>query len=94
MRRRWHGRRERPRALGAALLTGVLFVDNLLAQHLVHKTVLSVLSWLAFGALLLGRWRRGWRGATAVRWTLAAMVLLVLAFFGSKFVLELLLQRA
>lgn len=79
--------------LGAALLTGVLFVDNLLAQHLVHKTVLSVLSWLAFGALLLGRWRRGWRGATAVRWTLAAMALLVLAFFGSKFVLELVLQR-
>ncbi|MGE4367341.1 cytochrome C assembly family protein [Thermomonas sp.] len=80
--------------LSATLLTGVLFVENLLAQHLVHKTVLSVLSWLAFGALLLGRWRRGWRGATAVRWTLAAMALLVLAFFGSKFVLELVLHRA
>ena len=79
--------------LSATLLTGVLFVQNLLAQHLVHKTVLSVLSWLAFGALLLGRWRRGWRGATAVRWTLAAMALLVLAFFGSKFVLELVLRR-
>jgi ABC-type uncharacterized transport system permease subunit len=79
--------------LGAALLTGVLFVEDLLAQHLVHKTVLSVLSWLAFGALLLGRWRRGWRGAVAVRWTLGAMALLVLAFFGSKFVLELVLQR-
>ncbi|MEO6154951.1 MAG: cytochrome c biogenesis protein CcsA [Thermomonas sp.] len=79
--------------LGATLLTGVLFVDNLLAQHLVHKTVLSVLSWLAFGALLLGRWRFGWRGATAVRWTLAAMALLILAFFGSKFVLELVLHR-
>ncbi|RZA18439.1 MAG: inner membrane protein YpjD [Lysobacteraceae bacterium] len=79
--------------LGAVLLTGLLFVDNLLAQHLVHKTVLSVLSWLAFGALLLGRWRRGWRGAIAVRWTLAAMALLLLAFFGSKFVLELVLHR-
>ena len=77
--------------LSATLLTGVLFVENLLAQHLVHKTVLSALSWLAFGALLLGRWRLGWRGATAVRWTLVAMALLVLAFFGSKFVLELLL---
>ncbi|QSX77312.1 cytochrome C assembly family protein [Agrilutibacter solisilvae] len=77
--------------LTATLLTGVLFVENLFAQHLVHKTVLSVLSWLAFGALLLGRWRLGWRGATAVRWTLSAMALLVLAFFGSKFVLELLL---
>lgn len=80
--------------LSCTLLTGVLFVDDLLAQHLLHKTVLSVLSWLVFGALLLGRWRRGWRGRTAVRWTLAAMALLVLAFFGSKFVLELVLQRA
>lgn len=79
--------------LTATLLTGVLFVENLLVQHLVHKTVLSVLSWLAFGALLLGRWRYGWRGAIAVRWTLIAMALLVLAFFGSKFVLELLLGR-
>ena len=79
--------------LSATLLTGVLFVENLLAQHLLHKTVLSALSWLAFGALLLGRWRYGWRGAVAVRWTLIAMSLLVLAFFGSKFVLELLLAR-
>jgi ABC-type uncharacterized transport system permease subunit len=80
--------------LSATLLTGMLFVENLFAQHLVHKTVLSVLSWLAFGALLLGRWRLGWRGSTAVRWTLVAMLLLVLAFFGSKFVLELLLAPA
>ncbi len=79
--------------LTATLLTGVLFVHDLLAQHLVHKTVLSVLSWLAFGALLIGRWRFGWRGATAVRWILAAMILLLLAFFGSKFVLELVLHR-
>ena len=79
--------------LTATLLTGVLFVDNLFAQHLVHKTVLSLLSWLAFGALLLGRRQRGWRGTTAVRWTLAAMALLLLAFFGSKFVLELVLHR-
>lgn len=80
--------------LGATLLTGVLFVEDLLAQHLVHKTVLSVLSWLVFGVLLLGRWRFGWRGRTAVHWTLAAMALLVLAFFGSKFVLELVLGKA
>ena len=79
--------------LSATLLTGILFVEDLLAQHLVHKTVLSLLSWLVFGVLLLGRWRQGWRGRTAVHWTLAAMVLLVLAFFGSKFVLELVLQR-
>jgi ABC-type uncharacterized transport system permease subunit len=80
--------------LTATLLTGVLFVHNLFAQHLVHKTVLSLLSWLAFGALLYGRRRYGWRGAKAVRWTLAAMALLVLAYFGSKMVLELILHRA
>lgn len=79
--------------LTAALLTGVLFVEDLMAQHLAHKTVFSVLSWLAFAVLLLGRRLRGWRGAIAVRWTLVAMALLVLAYFGSKFVLELVLGR-
>jgi ABC-type uncharacterized transport system permease subunit len=79
--------------LTLTLITGVLFVENLFAQHLVHKTVLSLLSWLVFGGLLLGRWRRGWRGSVAVRWTLVAMGLLLLAFFGSQFVLELLLHR-
>lgn len=80
--------------LTLTLVTGALFVENLFAQHLVHKTVLSLLSWLVFGGLLLGRWRRGWRGGTAVRWTLIAMILLLLAFFGSQFVLELLLHRS
>ncbi len=79
--------------LTATLLSGVLFVEDLLAQHLAHKTVFSVLSWLGFGALLIGRWRYGWRGATAARWTLTAMTLLVLAYFGTNLVLELILQR-
>ena len=79
--------------LTLALVTGVLFVDDLLAQHLVHKTVLSVLAWIVFGALLFGRMRAGWRGRRAVHMVLVAMVLLLLAFFGSKFVLELLLGR-
>jgi ABC-type uncharacterized transport system permease subunit len=79
--------------LTATLLTGAVFVQDFFAQHLMHKTVLSVLSWLVFGGLLLGRWRRGWRGAKAVRWTLVAMALLLLAFFGSKAVLELILHR-
>ena len=79
--------------LSAALLTGILFVENLLAQHLWHKTVLSVLSWLVLGALLFGRWRYGWRGARAVKLTLTSMLLLGLAFFGSKYVLEVVLHR-
>jgi ABC-type uncharacterized transport system permease subunit len=70
-----------------------MFVENLLAQHLWHKTVLSFLSWLVLGVLLFGRWRFGWRGPRAVKLTLTSMLLLLLAYFGSKFVLEMLLQR-
>lgn len=79
--------------LTLALLSGAVFVENLFAQHLVHKTVLSLLAWGVFGALLVGRRWHGWRGRRAVRLTLSAMVLLGLAFFGSKFVLELVLAR-
>lgn len=79
--------------LTLGLITGILFIDNLLAQHLVHKTVLSVVAWITFGLLLAGRWRFGWRGMTAVWLTLAGMFLLILAYFGSKLVLELILGR-
>lgn len=79
--------------LGLTLVTGVLYVENLLAQHLAHKTVLSVLSWVVLAALLIGRWQFGWRGRRAVRLTLLAMGLLLLAFFGSNLVLELILDR-
>ena len=79
--------------LTLTLVTGVLFVDDLLAQKLAHKTVLSVLSWVVYGTLLIGRRRYGWRGIKAVHWTLTAMVLLLLAFFGSQFVIELVLGR-
>lgn len=80
--------------LTVSLLTGLMFVDNLLAQHLVHKTVLSIVSWLLFGLLLLGRWWYGWRGRRAIHWTLGAMFVLVLAYFGSKLVLEVMLDRS
>lgn len=79
--------------LTVAILIGFLFVDNVFAQHLIHKTVLSICAWLVFGALLIGRWRYGWRGRRAVRLTLSGMILLLLAFFGSRFVLELVLKR-
>ncbi len=80
--------------LSLTLLTGVVFVDDLFAQDLGHKTVLSILSWAVLGVLLFGRWRWGWRGPRAAKLTLLAMALLLLAFFGSKFVYELLLHRA
>jgi ABC-type uncharacterized transport system permease subunit len=76
--------------LSATLLTGVLFVEDMLAQHLWHKTVLSVLSWAVLATLLFGRWRWGWRGPRAVKLTLTAMALLLLAYFGVKYVLALL----
>jgi ABC-type uncharacterized transport system permease subunit len=80
--------------LTVALGAGLTFVDDLLAQHLLHKTVLSVISWILFGLLLGARWWQGWRGRRAVNWTLLAMVMLVLAYFGSKFILEQLLDRS
>jgi ABC-type uncharacterized transport system permease subunit len=80
--------------LSASLVTGFLFLDNIFAQHLVHKTVLSIVAWVVFGVLLWGRWRFGWRGRTAIHWTLAGFFVLMLAYFGTKLVLELVLQRA
>ncbi len=79
--------------LTVSVATGLLFVSDLMAQHLAHKTILSILSWLIFGLLLLGRWRFGWRSRLAIRLTLAAMALLLLGYFGSKLVLEVLLGR-
>lgn len=76
-----------------ALLSGFAFLEDMFAQHLVHKTVLSTLGWLVFGGLLVGRFRYGWRGRTAIIWTLSGFVILVLAYFGSKAVLELILRR-
>lgn len=77
--------------LTLSLVSGFIFIDDLFAQHLAHKTVLSILAWLIFSALLFGRSLYGWRGRTAIRWTLSGFISLLLAYFGSKFVLELIL---
>ena len=79
--------------LTLSLFTGFVFVTNLFAQHLIHKTVLSIVAWILFGTLLTGRIRFGWRGRSAVRWTLSGFAVLTLAYFGSKFVLENILGR-
>lgn len=79
--------------LSLSLLSGFLFIQDLFAQHLVHKTVLSIIAWCIFGALLLGRHFFGWRGRQALRFLLAGYVTLSLAYFGSRFVLEALLGR-
>lgn len=81
--------------LTATLITGALFSETLFGKpfRFTHHMVLAVIGWGVYAVLLVGRWRLGWRGRTAVRWTLAGFGLLVLAYFGSKFVLEVLLGR-
>ncbi|MGR8981186.1 MAG: cytochrome C assembly family protein [Gammaproteobacteria bacterium] len=79
--------------LTISLLTGFIFIKDLFAQHLVHKTVLSIVAWFIFSGLLLGRLRYGWRGTTAIKWTLLGFLSLLLAYFGSKMVLEIILHR-
>lgn len=80
--------------LTISLVTGLIFVDDLFGQHLGHKTLLSSFAWLIFAMLLWGRWKRGWRGRVAVRMTLAGIAILLLAYFGSKLILEIFLQRS
>jgi len=79
--------------LTLSLVTGFIFIEDLFAQHLVHKTVLSILAWVIFSGLLIGRSRYGWRGKIAIRWTVCGFILLLLAYFGSKLVLKLILHR-
>jgi ABC-type uncharacterized transport system permease subunit len=79
--------------LSLSILSGLMFVENMFAQHLVHKTVLSIIAWVEFGVLLLGRWRFGWRGHVALAWTLGGFSALVLAYFGSRIVLEFFLHQ-
>ncbi len=78
--------------LSFSLLSGFYFLENLFGSNVAHKTILSIISWIIFSALLFGRWKYGWRGKTAVRWTLAGFVVLALAFFGSKFIQEYVLK--
>jgi ABC-type uncharacterized transport system permease subunit len=77
--------------LSASLISGFIFLEDIFAQHLVHKTVLSIVAWLVLVILLFGRFQFGWRGKIAIRWSLSAFALLMLAYFGSKLVLELIL---
>lgn len=77
--------------LTLSLVTGFLFFDNIREQHLSHKMAFSTLAWLIYAILLWGRTREGWRGRKALHWTLGGFTALMLAYFGSKFVLEFIL---
>jgi ABC-type uncharacterized transport system permease subunit len=83
--------------LSATLLAGLLFSDALYGLNGFrwdHKTVFSILAWIVFALLLLGRLRFGWRGRKAVRVLYIGSLLLLLAYAGSRFVLEVVLRRA
>jgi ABC-type uncharacterized transport system permease subunit len=81
--------------LSLTVLSGVVFSEQLFGRALRwdHKNVFALLSWLLFAALLAGRYLRGWRGKTALRFTLAGFATLALAYVGSRFVLEVVLHR-
>lgn len=79
--------------LTIALGFGFFTVDNFFAQHLAHKTAFSIISWFVYGALLIGHHKFGWRGQKAIRFTIIGFFLLAIGFIGSKFILEMILNR-
>jgi ABC-type uncharacterized transport system permease subunit len=82
--------------LTLTLASGMALSESMFgrAMRFNHETVFAVLSWLTFAVLLWGRVFRGWRGRTALRWTVAGFVMVVLANIGTAFVLEVILRRA
>ena len=81
--------------LTLTLISGIVFSEEVFGQPVkfTHKTLFGFISWGVFAALLTGRQLYGWRGRIAIRWTLIGFVILLLAYIGSKFVLEVILQR-
>ncbi len=80
--------------LAMSMALGITFVENLFAQHLMHKTVLSLIALLVFGILLTGRHFAGWRGKRAIYLYLGGFIILCLAYFGSRYILEVILHRS
>jgi ABC-type uncharacterized transport system permease subunit len=81
--------------LTLTLASGILFSEEIFGKpwQFSHKVLFGFISWSVFAVLLLGRALKGWRGRTAVRWTLSGFGFLVLAYLGTKFVLEIVLHR-
>ncbi|NCN88934.1 MAG: cytochrome c biogenesis protein CcsA [Gallionella sp.] len=81
--------------LTATVASGFLFSEQIFGHpwQFTHKVLFGLLSWVVFGVLLLGHHFYGWRGHTAVRWTLSGFFFLLLAYLGTQFVLEVILRR-
>ena len=82
--------------LTLTLISGMVFSEELFGKpwQFTHKMVFGIASWLVFGVLLGGHYIYGWRGRVAIRWTISGFVFLLLAYVGTKFVLEVLLHRS
>lgn len=76
--------------LSFALLSGIFFIEDIFAQHLIHKTFFAILSWLVYATFLFGHFKYGWRGQTAARYTIWAYFLLILSYVGTQIVIRLL----
>jgi len=81
--------------LTLTLASGVMFSEEIFgkAWQFNHKVLFGIVSWVVFAVLLWGHYSYGWRGRTAVRWTVSGFVFLLLAYLGTKFVLEVVLHR-
>jgi len=77
--------------LSLSIASGFIFLGDIAGPGLIHHTVITLAAWLVFAVLLWGRYQLGWRGAIASRWALSGFVLLVVGYFGSKLVLEVIL---
>ncbi|SMN10542.1 CcsA-related protein [uncultured Candidatus Thioglobus sp.] len=77
--------------LTLSLATGFIFIEDFFAQHLIHKTVFSLIAWVIFATLIFGRKLLGWRGKQAISAIQVGFGMLLIAYYGSKFVLERLL---
>ena len=75
--------------LSITIATGFYFIEDMFAQHLVHKTVFTIASWFVFAGLLGGRLCLGWRGQLAVKLTLSGFVLLMIGYFGTQIAVEI-----
>lgn len=78
-------------ALSFALMTGGFFIEDMFAQHLIHKTFFAILSWIVYAVFIWGHFKRGWRGQKAARYTLWAYILLLLSYIGTQVILKLIL---
>lgn len=77
--------------LSCTLVTGFIFLDDMFAQEKAHKAILSIVAWLIYATLLWGHYKKGWRGRFVIYITIVASSLLTLAYFGSRFVREVIL---